>query len=75
MAALSAEPVSFRAGAWSACEPARVGEAETGVTWRPFGEHGREDARPLVEVVVDFGGGLVLVRAQDPAYVLRQAAS
>jgi len=26
------------------------------------------------EVVVDFGRGLVLVRAQDPAYVLGQAA-
>ena len=63
-----------RAGARSERDPARVGEAETGVAGRAFGEHGGEDTGPLVEVVVDFGRGLVLVGAQDPAYVLGQAA-
>src|SRR6185312_7516397 len=58
----------------SECDPARVGEAETGVAGRAFGEHGGEDAGALVEVVVDFGRGLVLAGAQDPAYVLGQAA-
>src|SRR5215467_2745455 len=66
--------LAVRAGAWTECELARVGEAETGVAGRAFGEHGGEDASPLVEVVVDFGRGLVLVRAHDPAYVLGQAA-
>src|SRR5690242_19527835 len=66
--------LAVRAGAWSEFEPARVGEAETGVAGCAFGEHGGEDASPLVEVVVDFGRGLVLMRAQDPAYVLGQAA-
>ena len=50
------------------------GEAETGIAGCAFGEHGGEDASPLIEVVVDFGRGLVLMRAQDPAYVLGQAA-
>ena len=59
-----------RAGARSECDPGRVGEAEAGVAGRAFGEHGGEDAGPLVEVVVDFGRGLALVGAQDPAYVL-----
>ncbi len=66
--------LALRAGAWSECEPAWVGEAETGVAGRAFGEHGGEDASPLIEVVVDFGRGLVLTRAQDPAYLLGQAA-
>src|SRR5260370_19592022 len=66
--------LAVRANAWSECEPARVGETETGVAGRAFGEHSREDASPLIEVVVDFGRGLVLMRAQDPAYVLGQAA-
>jgi hypothetical protein len=52
--------LAVRAGAWSEFEPARVGEAETGVAGRAFGEHGSEDASPLIEVVVDFGRGLVL---------------
>src|SRR2546423_7168674 len=69
-----ADRLPVRAGTWSERDPARVGEAETGVAWRAFGEHGGEDAGPLVEVVVDFGRGLVLVGAQDPAYVLGQAA-
>ena len=51
----------------------RVGEAETGVAGRAFGEHGGEDTSALIEIVMDFGGGLVLMRAQDPAYVLGQA--
>src|SRR5690242_19211677 len=66
--------LAVRVNAWSECEPARVGEAETGVAWRAFGKHGGEDASPLIEVVVDFGRGLVLMRAKDPAYVLGQAA-
>ena len=61
-------------GAWSKCDLARVGEAETGVAGRAFGEHDGQDAGPLIEVVVDFGRGLVLMRAQDPAYLLSQAA-
>jgi hypothetical protein len=47
---------------------------ETGVARRALGEHGGQDAGPLIEVVVDFGRGLVLMRAQDPAHVLGQAA-
>ena len=68
-----AEPLSVCASAWSECEPARIREAETGVAGRAFGEHGSEDASPLIEVVVDFGRGLALMRAQDPAYVLGQS--
>src|SRR5260370_13284957 len=66
--------LAVRAGAWSECELAWVGEAETGVAGRAFGEHSGEDASPLIEVVVDFGRGLIWMRAQDPAYVLGQAA-
>src|SRR5438132_14193189 len=66
--------LAVRVNAWSECELARVGEAETGVVGRAFGEHSGEDASPLIEVVVNFGRGLVLMRAQDPAYVLGQAA-
>ena len=62
--------LAVRAGAWGECDPARVREAETGVAGRAFGEHGGQDACPLVEVVMHFGGGLVFVRAQDPADVL-----
>jgi hypothetical protein len=43
--------LAVHAGAWSECEPARVGEAETGVARRAFGEHGGEEAGPLIEVV------------------------
>src|SRR5690349_10553132 len=64
----------LRASAWSEWEPARVGEAETGVAGCAFGEHGGEDAGPLIELVVDFGRGLALMRAQDAADVLGQAA-
>src|SRR5215470_9810027 len=66
--------LAVRAGAWSECELARVGEAETRVAGRAFGKHGGEDASPLIEVVVDFGRGLVLIRAQDPAHILGQAS-
>ncbi len=66
--------LAVRAGAWSECEPARVGEAETCVARRAFGEHGGKDASPFIEVVVDLSRGLVLMRAQDPADVLGQAA-
>jgi hypothetical protein len=62
--------VAVHPGAWSECEPARVGEAETGVAGGAFGEHGGEDASPFIEVVVDFGRGLVLMRAQDPAHLV-----
>src|SRR5215470_3920427 len=66
--------LAVRAGAWTECELARVGKAETGVAGRAFGKHGGEDASPRIEVVVDFGRGLVLMRAQDPAHVLGQAS-
>ena len=66
--------VAACAGAWGQCELAWIGEAEACGARCASGEHGGEDAGPLVEVVVDFGGGLVLVGAQDPAWVLGQAA-
>jgi hypothetical protein len=62
------------AGAWGQCELAWAGEAEACVAQCVSGEHGGEDAGPLVEVVVDFGRGLVLLDAQDPGCVLGQAA-
>jgi hypothetical protein len=56
------------------CELAWVGEAEARVARCASGEHGSEDAGPLVKVVVDFGRGLVLAGAHDPVCVLGQAA-
>jgi len=66
--------VAACAGAWGQCELAWVGEAEACEARCASGENGSEDAGPLVKVVVDFGRGLVLAGAQDPACVLGQAA-
>jgi hypothetical protein len=53
---------------------ARVGESEAGVAGRALGERRGENAGVLVVVIVDFRGGLVRVRAEDPAGVLDQPA-
>jgi hypothetical protein len=62
------------AGAGGGREASGVGEAEAGVAGGAFDECGGQDAGLLVVVVVDFGGGLAVTEAQDPAGVLDEAA-
>jgi hypothetical protein len=52
----------------------RIRKPKIGVTGRALGEHGGEDASPLIEIVMNFSRRFILMRAQDPAHVLSQAA-
>ena len=51
-----------------------IRETEAGIAGRSFGEGCGEHAGAHVVVVVDLGGGLAGVGAQDPAGVLDEAA-
>jgi hypothetical protein len=55
-------------------EMPRVREAEAGITGGAFGERCGEHTCVYVVVVVNLGGGLAGVGAQDPAGVLDEAA-
>src|ERR1035437_3910153 len=54
--------------------PAGVGEAETGVAGRTFGERGSEHSGGDVVIVVDLGGVLARVCSQDATGVLDQSS-
>jgi len=43
----------------------------TGAAGRSLGEHSGEDAGARVKIVMDFGCGLALMRAQDTTHVLQ----
>src|SRR5712691_12469847 len=60
--------------AWGQGQAAGVGEAEAGVAGGAFGQGSGEYAGGGVVVIVDLGGGLARVGAQDPAGVLDEAA-
>ena len=59
-------------GAGRGREAARIGETEAGVSGGAFGERCGEDAGAHVVVVVDLGGGLAGVSAEDPAAGLKK---
>src|SRR5712692_67761 len=60
--------------AWGQGQAAGVGEAEAGVAGGAFGQGSGEYAGGGVVVVVDLGGGLARVGAQDPSGVLDEAS-
>jgi hypothetical protein len=67
-------PIARCPDAWRKREAAGIGEAEAGVAGCAFGERCGEYRGVPVVVVVDLGGGLARIGAQDPAGVLDMAS-